>query len=68
MEWSLWDRFDIEGDLTLQEFLDYFEKNHELKVTMVSCGASMLYAFFLQGKKREERKNMRYVVIKKNFI
>ncbi|RGB35422.1 ubiquitin-activating emzyme E1 [Rhizophagus diaphanus] len=58
-EWSLWDRFDIEGDLTLQEFLDYFKKNHELDVTMLSCGASMLYAFFLQGKKREERKNMR---------
>ncbi|CAG8578525.1 9383_t:CDS:10 [Funneliformis mosseae] len=58
-EWSLWDRFDIEGDLTLQEFLDYFAKNHELEVTMLSCGASMLYAFFLQGKKREERKNMR---------
>ncbi|RIA93556.1 ubiquitin-activating emzyme E1 [Glomus cerebriforme] len=58
-EWSLWDRFDIEGDLTLQEFLNYFEKNHELEVTMLSCGASMLYAFFLQGRKKEERKNMR---------
>ncbi|GES96720.1 ubiquitin-activating enzyme E1 [Rhizophagus clarus] len=58
-EWSLWDRFDIEGDLTLQEFLDFFKKNHELEVTMLSCGASMLYAFFLQGKKKDERKNMR---------
>ncbi|KAF0354769.1 ubiquitin-activating emzyme E1 [Gigaspora margarita] len=58
-EWSLWDRFDIEGDLTLTEFLDYFKKNHELEVTMLSCGVTMLYAFFIQGKKKEERKNMK---------
>ncbi|CAG8708429.1 13105_t:CDS:2, partial [Acaulospora colombiana] len=30
-EWSLWDRFDIEGDLTLQEFLNYFSTHHELE-------------------------------------
>jgi ubiquitin-activating enzyme E1 len=50
--------------------LDYFEKNHKLEVTMLSCGASMLYAFFLQGKKKEDRKNMRYIIriFKKLFL
>jgi ubiquitin-activating enzyme E1 len=23
--WTLWDRFDVEGDITLQQFLDYFK-------------------------------------------
>ena len=24
-EWSLWDRFDIKGEMTLQEFIDFFK-------------------------------------------
>ncbi|CAJ0755253.1 721_t:CDS:10 [Entrophospora sp. SA101] len=59
VEWSIWDRFEVDGDLTLQEFLDHFKNQHELDVTMLSCGVSMLYSFFLMGKKREERLRMR---------
>ncbi|KAI8086353.1 ubiquitin-activating emzyme E1 [Halteromyces radiatus] len=58
-EFSLWDRFDIEQDLTLKEFIDYFEKEHQLEVTMVSSGVSMLYSFFMAKKKAEERLNMK---------
>ncbi|KAJ3116694.1 SPS-sensor component ptr3 [Phlyctochytrium bullatum] len=54
-EWTLWDRFDIDGDLTLKEFIDYFQKHHELEVTMLSAGVSMLYTMFMQKKKMEER-------------
>ena len=24
-EWTLWDRFEVQGDMTLQEFIDYFQ-------------------------------------------
>jgi len=59
IEWTLWDRFDIEGDLTLQQIIDLFKEKHELEITMMSCGVSMLYSSFMQSKKLQERLNMK---------
>ncbi|KAI9597739.1 ubiquitin-activating emzyme E1 [Syncephalis fuscata] len=55
IEFSLWDRFEIEGDLTLQQIIDYFQQKHQLEITMLSSGNSMIYSFFMPKKKLDER-------------
>lgn len=57
-DWTLWDRFEVKGDMTLSEFISYFETVHRLKITMLSQNVCMLYSFFLNKDKKAERMNM----------
>ena len=42
-------------ELTLKEFIAYFQEKHGLEVTMISSGVSILYSFFTNPKKLKER-------------
>uniref|UniRef100_A0A1D1ZMI8 E1 ubiquitin-activating enzyme n=1 Tax=Auxenochlorella protothecoides TaxID=3075 RepID=A0A1D1ZMI8_AUXPR len=42
MRWSLWDRWMLEGDLTVQQVLDWFREKG-LEAYSISCGQSLLY-------------------------
>lgn len=53
-EWTLWDRFEVKGNMTLGAFLDHFQQKYNLKVTMVTQGVCMLYAFFMARPKIQQ--------------
>ncbi|GLD93074.1 hypothetical protein PINS_up001666 [Pythium insidiosum] len=58
--WTAWDRLDIDvGDITLKEFLDYFTKEYEGEVSMISCGTTMVYATYSQKSRSQERMEMK---------
>ncbi|KAI9292924.1 ubiquitin-activating enzyme E1 [Neoconidiobolus thromboides FSU 785] len=58
-EFTLWDKYYIEEDLTVQELIDYCYEKYELELNMISYGACMLYSDFIKTTTTPERLNMK---------
>lgn len=56
MKWTLWDRWTLEGDLTVQQVIDWFTERN-LTAYSISGGPSLLYNnFFPKHKERLDKK------------
>ena len=60
-EWTLWDRFDVEEEMTLRQFIEYFKSKYNLIITMISCEGKMVYAFYMTNEKLRERMDLKFV-------
>ncbi|KAG2531635.1 hypothetical protein JM16_000715 [Phytophthora kernoviae] len=59
-KWTAWDRLEVDrGDITLKEFLTYFESEYDAEVTMLSYGVTILYAMYSQKSRSKERMAMK---------
>ncbi len=54
-EWTLWDRLEFKNNPTLKEFTEWFQNKHNLEISMVSQGVSMLWSSFIPKKKVRRR-------------
>ena len=58
-EYSCWDSFVVEGDMTLQEFIDMFAEVHKIELDTVTFGNFMLYGIIVNPRKQAERLKMK---------
>lgn len=57
-KWTLWDRFEVQGPMTLNQLIKHFADKHNLTVNMMSSGVSMLFSFFMDKDKKKKRLDM----------
>eukprot|EP01096_Ripella_sp_DP13-Kostka_P007210 TRINITY_DN2620_c0_g3_i2.p1 TRINITY_DN2620_c0_g3~~TRINITY_DN2620_c0_g3_i2.p1 ORF type:complete len:1050 (+),score=544.17 TRINITY_DN2620_c0_g3_i2:134-3151(+) len=66
--WSitLWDNLSFVEPLTFQEFIERFDKERNIELTMITCESSLVYAFF-QTKHLKTEISKAYKSIKPDF-
>ncbi|KAH8025176.1 hypothetical protein HPB51_004189 [Rhipicephalus microplus] len=61
-EYTMWTSIDIEGEMTLQDFMESFEKEFEVDIVMLSEGARMLYCEYMPPPARRLKMTVSGVV------
>ncbi|XP_077517867.1 ubiquitin-like modifier-activating enzyme 1 [Amblyomma americanum] len=55
---TLWDYIEVQGEMTLREFLDHFKENHGVEIFMLSEGVCLLYAGYMPPSYYQDRFKM----------
>jgi ubiquitin-activating enzyme E1 len=60
-EYSIWDRIEVDlgKDITMKEFIEYFEKTLRLGITMISSGSTIIYTFYSKPDVIQKRMKMK---------
>ena len=73
--WTAWDIIDIKGPMTCLEFVEYFQKKYEVKISSISSNSKTIIFMFMPSKaKKINRKieeiyeNDYGVQIKQNYL
>ncbi|XP_042226098.1 ubiquitin-like modifier-activating enzyme 1 [Homarus americanus] len=54
VKWTTWDSFEVEGEVTMKQFLDYFRVHHGLEVNLVASGDLTLYSDLFSDTQRSK--------------
>eukprot|EP00501_MAST-03F_sp_TOSAG23-6_P001867 GSMAST32.ASY1.ANO1.1945.1 assembled CDS len=54
-KFSIWDKVELSGPLTLSKFIESFKTRYGVNVAMISYGTAIIYSFFSSKKKIAER-------------
>ena len=73
--WTVWDIIDIKGPMTCQNFVEYFLKEYEVKITSISSNSKVIIIMYMKSmikkkdKKIEEIYENEYgIQIKQNYL
>ena len=55
IKYTLWSKWQIDGDLTLGEFIKAVKDKYKVEVDMVTIGQGLVYASFQQNEKTKQR-------------
>jgi ubiquitin-activating enzyme E1 len=61
--WSVWDRIDVRGPLTMRQLREWVRENLGLDASQVSVGSTALWAPYLKPKQQRERLDLDVAVL-----
>lgn len=62
-KYTLWDHYDVKGDMTLQEFLDYFENEHDMELDTILYNSYIVYGWMINPNELSKRLPMKITEI-----
>ena len=62
-KWSIWDRIDVDGPLTLRQLFDVLRERFGVEANMVTFSSAILFAFYLKASMKTQRLGVNMVAL-----